>query len=237
MRVSSNAEIARQVLRDGGRLLDIGCGDGRFSRAVAGLFKAVSGIDINSKRIEQARAFEREAGLAIDFRVGPAEHLPYADSSFDVVTFSNSLHHVTAPAAALQEAVRVLRDGGVLYVMEPVPAGNYHEATCLVNDETVVRTAAYRELARVSVLGLRPEREIMYRARRQFVDFDAWRADQIDRDPKRKALFDAQPQEVRRRFEANAEHIDGHLAFDQVFRVNLLRRPGAEVQPSFAGDE
>jgi hypothetical protein len=65
---------------------------------------------------------------------------------------------------------------------------------------------------------------VMYRARRDFADFAEWKADQIDRDARRGVLFEAQPEEVRQRFEGNAERVDGRLAFDQVFRVNLLRK-------------
>jgi hypothetical protein len=108
--------------------------------------------------------------------------------------------------------------------MEPVPAGTYFEATRLVNDETEVRTRAYEELANGDALGLRRERELMYRARRRYADFEQWLANQVDLDRSRKARFDAQPKEVRFQFESRAEREDGGLAFDQVYRVDLLRR-------------
>lgn len=229
--LSSNSKIVQELLgKPGGRALDIGCGDGKFTRLLAGLFDTVSGIDVNARKIDQAKAAAADAGLAIDFRAASAEDIPYADASFDVVAFSNSLHHIPHPDVALHEAARVLKSNGLLYVMEPVPSGNYHEATRLVNDETAVRTQAFRELERLSLQGVRPQREILYRARRTFADFEAWFADQVDRDPKRKARFDAQPDEVRRRFETNAERTGEGFAFDQVFRVNLLRKSDAAAR-------
>jgi SAM-dependent methyltransferase len=231
--LSTNAAVAGELLGRGrGRALDIGCGEGTFTRDLAKLFREVGGVDVRASRIDDALAAAHAAGAAVDFRVAGGEALPYDDASFDVVAFSNSLHHMTDIELALREAARVLAPGGLLYVMEPVPSGNYYEATRLVNDETAVRTTAYRALLALVERGFAMLSEVMYRARRDFADFGEWKADQIDRDAKRAALFDAQPVEVRRRFEENAERIDGRLGFDQVFRVDLLRKPATLKSPA-----
>ena len=224
--LSTNGKIAAELLgKAGGKALDIGCGEGKFTRALTALYGDVSGIDVKERQIEAARQAAKSEGVAVDFRVASGEALPWTDASIDMVAFSNSLHHMPDPAKALGEAVRALKQNGVLYVMEPVPSGNYHEATKLVNDETIVRTEAYRELAKLAGKGVQIQQEIMYRARRVFASFEEWKADQIDRDAKRKAKFDAQPDEVQRRFVSSADReADGGLGFDQVFRVNLLRK-------------
>lgn len=225
--LSANSKIVQQLL--GGTsaerrrsALDIGCGNGKFTRLLASLFRSVAGIDVKARKIEEAQQAARDAGLAIDFRTASADAIPFPDASFDVVAFSNSLHHMPDPRRALAEAARVLRPGGWLYVMEPVPAGNYHDAISLVNDETPVRTEAYRQVTRLE--GFTALQEILYRSHRTFASVDEWLAGQVDQDPARKARFDAQPDEVRRRFETNAQREDGRLGFDQVFRVNLLEK-------------
>lgn len=223
MPLSSNSKIIAQLLADeNGSALDIGCGDGKFTRLLASRFKSVGGIDVKEKKIEEAREAAKAAGVTVDFRTASGEAIPYADGSFDVVAFSNSLHHMPDAATALDEAMRVLKKGGKLYIMEPVPSGNYHDATKLVNDETIVRTEAYRALLALDTA--KPETEIMYRARREFASYDEWKADQVDRDAKRKALFDQREAEVRDTFLSNAEREDGKLVFDSVFRVNLLTK-------------
>jgi ubiquinone/menaquinone biosynthesis C-methylase UbiE len=227
-RFGSNRVIAGELLAGAGpRALDIGCGDGRFTRVLAQFCGQVTGVDINARKVAEAQAATDAAGLPVRFQTASAEALPFEAESFDVVVFSNSLHHIGDPDLALGESARVLAPGGLLYVMEPVPAGSYHEATRLVNDETVVRTAAYRALGRSSGCGLSPLTEVIYRSRREFVDFAEWRAEQIERDDKRQAIFEARGSEVQRRFEGHAERRDGRLAFDQVFRINLLRRLAA----------
>ena len=221
--LSSNAKIASELLAGSGeRVLDIGCGEGKFTRSLTKLFAQVSGVDVKENKITEARNAARNEGLTVDFRTGSGDALPYDSEHFDTVIFSNSLHHMPNPRFALVEALRVLKSQGFLYVMEPVPSGNYHEATKLVNDETVVRTEAYVELMKLP--DIINERELLYRARRTFSGFEEWKADQIDRDMKRKALFDARPEEVESRFLASAERTDGQLSFDQVFRVNLIRK-------------
>lgn len=223
--LASNAKAASDLIgKSGGRVLDIGCGDGKFTRSLTAHFSDVSGIDVKEKVITRAKAAASAEGKTVDFRVASGEALPWPDSHFDVVAFSNSLHHMPNPAKALAEAGRVLKRGGLLYVMEPVPSGNYHEATKLVNDETEVRTQAFEALQDIAKAGFAEQTQMMYRSRRSFVEFDEWKADQIDRDEKRRAKFDADPERVRSTFIDAAEREDGKLVYTQVFRVDLWKK-------------
>jgi hypothetical protein len=223
MPLSSHAAVLAALVGGKGRsALDVGCGDGKFTWLMAKHFPHVAGIDMKAGKIAEANASAREKGVAAEFRVASAEAMPFEVAQFDVVVFSNSLHHISDMDLALAEAARVTKPGGLVYVMEPVPAGTYFEATRLVNDETEIRTAAYRALGRVPGLAMSGER--LYRAERGFRDLDEWRADQVDRDPRRGELFAAHETEIRRLFVALARRRDGALVFDQVSRVNLLRR-------------
>jgi ubiquinone/menaquinone biosynthesis C-methylase UbiE len=226
MPLRNNAELAGELLAGcGPRVLDVGCGDGTFTRQFAKLHHGrLAGIDIRERKIEEARVAAAAAGVAIEFHNASAEAMPFADDSFDVVMFSNSLHHMADIDLALHEAVRVLAPGGLIYIMEPVPAGSYFEATRSVNDETAVRTAAYHAIGSAIAGGLLPLREERYRSRRRISSFDEWREDQITRDDKRRAAFAAQPEIVRAQFEKHAQQEDGFFVFDQVRRVNLLRK-------------
>jgi ubiquinone/menaquinone biosynthesis C-methylase UbiE len=221
----ANTRMAASLLGSGRKgALDIGCGEGKFTRGLTAIASSVRGVDVKEKAIAKAREAAKAEGSPVEFLVASGESLPFPDASFDVVAFSNSLHHIPNPAAAIAEAVRVLAPGGSLYMMEPVPAGNYHEATKLVNDETVVRTEAYEAMLGAIGPQLEEVSETMYRSERSFADFDEWKADQIDRDEKRRAKFDAQPEVVRSTFIGNAVKDNGRLSFTQVFRINLLRK-------------
>jgi len=225
LRLGSNKEIASTLLGGRGtRALDIGCGDGKFTRVLASMFKTVEGIDVNARKIDEAQAAADASGLAITFRTASGEALPYPDGSFDVVAFSNSLHHIPDMDLGVREAWRVLVPNGLLYVMEPVPAGNYFEATKLVNDETEVRTVAYRAIGNALRDQFIPVTEIIYRALRDFADFAEWRDEQIERGESRRRVLETRGEEARRIFEQHADRRNGRLVFDQVFRVNLLRK-------------
>src|SRR6185295_17920102 len=76
--------MAQQPLRSGARVLDAACGTGNLAVIAARHGCVVSGIDIASNLIEQARKRATADGLRIDYRDGDAEALPFADAQFDL---------------------------------------------------------------------------------------------------------------------------------------------------------
>ena len=94
-------------LRDGTRLLDVGCGPGLFLRLAAQRGASVAGIDPAAPCIAIAR--ERLPGAALS--IGEIEPLPYPDGSFDAVTGFNAFQFAADPGNALREAGRVSRPG------------------------------------------------------------------------------------------------------------------------------
>jgi ubiquinone/menaquinone biosynthesis C-methylase UbiE len=95
----------------GARVLEIGCGTGNYSLALAELTGAVvTGIDPSARMLAQARA----RSSAISFLSGRAEHLPLPDASVDLVFSVDVIHHVADRRAFFAEAARVLVPGGRL---------------------------------------------------------------------------------------------------------------------------
>ncbi|WP_228893147.1 class I SAM-dependent methyltransferase [Pseudoduganella aquatica] len=95
------------------RVLDLGCGAGHASFAVAPAAQSVVAYDLSAQMLEVVAGASRERGLRnISIRQGDVGKLPFADASFDLVVTRYSAHHWPDVQAALHEVRRVLRAGG-----------------------------------------------------------------------------------------------------------------------------
>ncbi|UQN08163.1 methyltransferase domain-containing protein [Deinococcus sp. QL22] len=94
-------------------VLDIATGTGNTALALASHVARAVGVDVSPKMLDQARArADREAFTNVSFQEGIAEHLPFADASFTLVTSRHAPHHFREVPTFLQEVHRVLRPGG-----------------------------------------------------------------------------------------------------------------------------
>ncbi|HEX8953334.1 MAG TPA: class I SAM-dependent methyltransferase, partial [Polyangia bacterium] len=98
----------------GQRVLDVATGTGVVALTAARLGAQVTGLDLTPALLERARENAALAELAIDWREGDVEALPFAEASFDVVV--SQFGHMFAPRAdvALAQMLRVLKPGGTL---------------------------------------------------------------------------------------------------------------------------
>lgn len=107
----------------GERALDIGCGEGWFSRALAGEGARVTGIDHSTRMIDAAAQEERDHPLGVTYLRASATDLPapFEPASFDLVTACMALQDTSDPAACLRGAHGVLRDDGRFVFSVPHP--------------------------------------------------------------------------------------------------------------------
>ena len=114
--------ISRVRMPPGGLILDVAAGTGLVSRALARLDDAVQivALDPSEAMLASGDAENEEAGVRerIEPVLGRAEELPFADATFDAVTFTYLLRYVDDPGATLAELARVLKPGGVLASLE-----------------------------------------------------------------------------------------------------------------------
>jgi len=200
-------------------IVDVGCGEGQLTRALASRGARVTGCD----PFIAAADWTEHGGGRYRLVKTPADALPEPDRSVDLVLFVFSLHHVpeTKLQAALAEARRVLRPAGRLYVAEPLARGPHQYIMELFHDETAVRKAAATALARFAKPQFATDRIANYTDTRTFSGFDDFAGRMIA-----NMRFNGYSKEavlapdVRRRFdEANAKYAG---KFDQPVRIDCF---------------
>ncbi len=99
------------------RVLDVGCGGGILSEALARAGAVTTGIDLAAEAVAAAREHANGQELALDYRDCAVEDLAaQAPGSFAVITCMEMLEHVPDPAAIVQACARLLEPGGRLYL-------------------------------------------------------------------------------------------------------------------------
>jgi SAM-dependent methyltransferase len=107
--------VRRLGLAPGQSLLDVACGAAQWLLAARQADMRVAGIDISAKAVEIGARVIPDA----DLRCGVAEHLPWPDDSFDVVTCLGSLEHFVDKPQALREMVRVAKPRAQVLILVP----------------------------------------------------------------------------------------------------------------------
>jgi len=158
----------------GKRVLDVGCGGGILSEAMAARGAQVTGIDLSDKPLQIAELHALESGARVNYQKISAEELAAkAPASFDVVTCMEMLEHVPDPAQTVRACTTLARRGGAVffstinrnpksflfaivgaeYVLRLLPQGT-HEYAKFIRPSELGQFAREAGLAIVEILGL-----------------------------------------------------------------------------------
>jgi len=133
-------------------IIDLGCGTGRFSEALAIRFNAeVVGLDPSNKMLEQARRKRRDP--RIRYELGRGEGIPLPNNSVDLIFMSMVFHHFNNPTLAAREVRRVLRDGGTVFLragtrerISSYPYVDFFPESRAILEECLSSSASIREV-------------------------------------------------------------------------------------------
>jgi SAM-dependent methyltransferase len=135
-----DAYVAKMGLAPTAHVLDVGCGTGVVTRALAGrdgFSGHVTGIEQSPEFVEVAKRLADEAGVGerTEFRVGDAHALDVADASVDAVVAHTTMSHVSVPLTVVKEAARVLRPAGSFAAFD----GDYASWTFAYSDHAIAQ--------------------------------------------------------------------------------------------------
>ncbi|MCW8925671.1 MAG: bifunctional 2-polyprenyl-6-hydroxyphenol methylase/3-demethylubiquinol 3-O-methyltransferase UbiG [Xanthomonadales bacterium] len=133
------AYIGERVKLQGARAVDVGCGGGILSEALAAEGAEVTGIDIASKALSVARLHLHESGQQVDYQQTTAEEWAQQHpASAGVVTCMEMLEHVPDPASVVAACATMLADGGHLF-MSTLNRNLLSFAVAIVGGEHIAR--------------------------------------------------------------------------------------------------
>ncbi len=107
--------LVSRLPNDGGKVLDVATGTGLVAKALVERGFRVTGVDQSPEMLALAR---QRFGERVELVEASADELPFADRSFDHLTFTYLLRYVDDPAATLRELARVVRPGGTVAMLE-----------------------------------------------------------------------------------------------------------------------
>ena len=170
--------VAERVALKGARVLDVGCGGGILSEALARAGAQVTGIDLAPRVLDVARLHLHESGQQVDYRETSIEALAAEmPGAFDAITCMELLEHVPDPGSVLRAGAALLKPGGRLllstlnrtplaflaaiagaeYALRLLPRGTHHYAQFIRPSELAAALrGAGLELEDLSGLGYEP---------------------------------------------------------------------------------
>ncbi len=101
------------------RVLEVGAGHGGKGIAYARAGMRVVSLDVDAAALERGAEAARAHSVTLQFLAGDGVRLPFANASFDAVLLDSVIEHVGDPLALLRECARVLRRGGIVFVVFP----------------------------------------------------------------------------------------------------------------------
>lgn len=221
------SEIYNHLLSlDNKHILELGCGSADITRDIAstGVNRKVTALEVDEIALEKNLQLTDLPNVT--FGLSGAQKIPLQDASVDVVLMFKSLHHVPIELMdlSMREIRRVLKPGGLLYISEPVFAGDFNEVLRLFHDEEKVRLAAFNTIKNAVDKGLFIlVEETFFNSPMKFESFAEFENNTINATHSNHKLDEPLYKLVKQRFEQHLGKDGAH--FLMPIRVDLLQRP------------
>ena len=222
----AESEIVNDLLSlDGKHILELGCGSAEITRNIAtsGVNRRITALEVDE--IAHEKNLQITDLPNVFFALSGAQEIPLDDESVDVVFMFKSLHHVPLDLmeASMHEIKRVLKPGGLVYISEPVFAGDFNEILRLFHDEQKVRQAAFNTIKKAVDEGLfELLEERFFNSPMKFESFAEFENNTIKATHSNHRLDEKLYNMVKQRFEQHIGNDGAH--FLMPMRVDLLQK-------------
>ncbi len=219
-------EILNQELSfDNKNILELGCGKAKLTRIIAqgGKNRHVTATEVD--KIQHEKNLLINDLPNVDFVFAGSQNLPFEDNSFDIILLFKSLHHVPMEYMddAMKEISRVLKPEGLVYISEPIFAGDFNDILRLFHDEQEVRVAAFDSIRKCVKAGdLKLVKQIFFKTPRNYPEFSDFEQLIINVTHSNHQLNDELMAEVKQKFMAHMTDTGAH--FYTPIRVDLLTK-------------
>ncbi|QRX83487.1 class I SAM-dependent methyltransferase [Glaciimonas sp. PAMC28666] len=225
-RICDEREIFEALPLARARVLELGCGNAAKTRIIASAGQVASVLALEVDVRQHGKNTALTDLPYVRFALGGAEQIPADDASFDIVFLFKSLHHVPLEklTQAFAEIYRVLVPGGLVYISEPIFAGDYNEIMRLFHDEKMVREAAFSATREaIQSGGFQMVEQFFFKSLVRFRDFPQFEKNVINATHTDHQLSPDVLAAVREKF---SHYMTGEGArFYAPHRVDLLRKP------------
>ncbi|MCU7940808.1 MAG: class I SAM-dependent methyltransferase [gamma proteobacterium symbiont of Bathyaustriella thionipta] len=224
-KICPESEIFESVLPlDNQDILELGCGDATLTRLIASTGEGRRIIATEVDDIQHQKNVLINDLPNVSFLLAGSENIPAVDNSIDIVLMFKSFHHVPKHlmAQALQEVKRVLKPDAMLYISEPVFAGEFNDILRLFHDEESVRKAAFETIKNaVDDKHYSLENELFFNTPVTFDDFDEFEKRVIGATHSEHQLSDELYDNVKNKFNQCCKNNSGEFLIP--IRVDILR--------------
>ena len=204
-------------------ILDVGCGNGWFSMWTHEQGASdIYAIDPIKDQIDLGKSKNEN----INFDVGTAENMIYEDDKFDLVFFFNSLHHVpkTLMKKSLNEAQRVVKKLGYIFIVEPIAEGDFNEILKIVDDEKLIRLEAYNAINEIFSDSSFVNEKIYYDEIKEFQTFINFSESILSADPNRKNKIEENKDKIESVFNELSIRSNNKYTLLQPMRMNVIKQ-------------
>ena len=214
--------ILNQVTFKNKKILDVGCGDGWFSIWCSNYQCHVDAIDPSEEQINNAKNKNNN----VNFFIIGGENIKNLKNNYDLIYFFNSLHHISKEliGRSLLESRESLNKNGLVFIIEPIAEGNFHNFIKIIDDETIVRNIAYQEIKNCEKYNFKIKKEIFYNEVKSFDNEKSCIHFLMKVDKKRKNYINNNLDYLSIKFNELSNFNNNKYEFIQPMRLNILNQ-------------